>query len=169
MSAILGGSDTVSNLSYDAIYHKENEFGERIARNQLLILKHESYFNQVSNPTEGAYYIEELTSQLATNSLALFKDIEANGGFLKQLKEGTIQRKIKESANKEQELFDEGKIVLLGTNKYQNEKDSMKEALEIDPFVIKEVRKTLIGPIIEKRLAEDNEKKRLKNENIKKH
>lgn len=43
MSAVLGGADTVCNLAYDAIYHKDNEFGERIARNQLLLLKEESF------------------------------------------------------------------------------------------------------------------------------
>ena len=165
MSAVLAGADTVCNLPYDAIYHKENEFGERIARNQLLILKHESYFDQVRNPSEGAYYIEELTSQIATKSLTLFKDIEDNGGFLKQLKEGTIQRKIKESAKKEQELFNEGKIVLLGTNKYQKEKDLMKGELEIDPFLKREARKTLIEPIIERRLSENLEKERIEDEN----
>ena len=94
----------------------------------------------------------------------MFKNIETNGGFLKQLKEGTIQRKIKESANKEQELFDEGKIILLGTNKYQNEKDLMKGEIEISPFIKKEIRKTLIEPIIEKRLSEKTENNRLNNE-----
>ena len=44
MSAILGGADAIANLPYDALYHKDNEFGDRIARNQLLILKNESYF-----------------------------------------------------------------------------------------------------------------------------
>lgn len=39
MSAVLGGADTVYNLSYDAFFNKENEFGDRIARNQLRILK----------------------------------------------------------------------------------------------------------------------------------
>jgi methylmalonyl-CoA mutase len=43
MSAIIGGADTIANLPYDALYHKVNEFGDRIARNQLLILKNESY------------------------------------------------------------------------------------------------------------------------------
>ena len=33
MSAILGGANLICNLPYDAIYHKDNEFGERIARN----------------------------------------------------------------------------------------------------------------------------------------
>ena len=164
MSAILGGANTISNLPYDAIYHKSNEFGERIARNQLLILKHESYFNKVNNPSDGSYYIENLTNQLSEKALNLFKNIEANGGFLKQLKEGTIQRKIKESATKEQLQFDSGKEVLLGINKHPNANDTMKNELELYPFVKTNQRKTLIEPIIEKRLAEQLEQKRLKTE-----
>ena len=164
MSAIIGGADTICNLPYDAIYHKANAFGERIARNQLLILKHESYFDKVNNPADGAYYIETLTNQLAEKALTLFKDIEANGGFLKQLKDGIIQSKIKESAEKEQKQFDAGEAILIGTNKHANSKDTMKQELELYPFVKTNPRKTLIVPIIENRLAETLEQKRLKNE-----
>lgn len=164
MSAVLGGADIVYNLPYDALYHHENEFGDRIARNQLRILKDESYFDKTNNPTEGSYYIESITKQLAEKALALFKDIEANGGFLKQLKAGTIQRKIKESAAKEQALFDEGKEVLLGTNKYPNPEDRMKHDLEIEPFAKKETRKVLLEPIMTKRLAETLEQERLAQE-----
>ena len=161
MSAILGGADAIANLPYDALYHKDNEFGDRIARNQLLVLKHESYFDKVNNPADGSYYIESLTNQLAEKALELFKDIEAQGGFLKQLNDGIIKRKIQESADKEQELFDSGKEVLLGTNKYPNKNDKMKHDLELFPFVKIKPRKTLITPIIEKRLAEKMEQERL--------
>jgi len=164
MSAALGGADLIINQPYDSLYHKSNEFGERIARNQLLVLKHESYFDTVANPADGAYYIEELTQQLADKALTLFKDIEANGGFLAQLKEGTIQRKIYDSATREQELFDSGKEVLLGTNKYPNKNDRMAHDLELYPFVKANPRKTLISPIIEKRLAEKVEQERLDEE-----
>ncbi|RKS25537.1 methylmalonyl-CoA mutase [Flavobacterium endophyticum] len=164
MSAILGGADTVSNLAYDALYHKDNEFGDRISRNQLLVLKHESYFDKVGNPADGSYYIENLTQQLAEKALALFKDIEANGGLITQLIEGTIQRKIQESAAKEQELFDSGKEILLGTNKYPNKNDRMSHDLELFPFVKSKPRKTLVTPIIEKRLAEKMEQERLESE-----
>lgn len=164
MSAILGGADAVSNLAYDAIYHKDNEFGDRISRNQLLILKNESYFDKVNNPADGAYYIEALTEQLAERALDLFKNIEANSGFITQLIEGTIQRKITESAQKEQGLFDSGKEILLGTNKYPNKNDQMKDDLELFPFVKQNPRKTLITPIIEKRLAEKLEQERLTQE-----
>lgn len=164
MSAILGGADAIANLPYDALYHKDNEFGDRIARNQLLILKKESYFDKVNNPADGSYYIENLTNQLAEKALTLFKDIEANGGFLKQLNDGIIKRKIQESADKEQELFDASKEILLGTNKYPNKNDRMKHDLELFPFVKIKPRKTLITPIIEKRLAEKIEQERLKEE-----
>ena len=165
MSAILGGADAIANLPYDALYHKDNEFGDRIARNQLLILKHESYFDKVNNPADGSFYIESLTTQLAEKALVLFKDIEANGGFLKQLNDGIIKRKIQESADKEQELFDSGKEILLGTNKYPNKNDLMKDNLELYPFVKIKPRKTLISPIIEQRLAAKVEQDRLKEEN----
>ncbi|WP_339845491.1 methylmalonyl-CoA mutase subunit beta [uncultured Dokdonia sp.] len=164
MSAVLGGADWVVNMPYDALYHKTNNFGQRISRNQLIVLKEESYFDVVQNPADGSYYVEELTSQLAEKALTLYKDIEAQGGFLRQLKEGTIQRKIKESAAKEQAKFDEGELILLGTNKHPNPKDVMKGELEIYPFVKINPRKTLLEPIIAKRLAEALEQERIKAE-----
>ena len=96
MSAILGGADAVCNLPYDALYHKTNDFAERIARNQLILLKEESYFDKTTNPSDGAYYLENITNQLAEKALELFKSLEKAGGFLTQLKSNTIQKKIKE-------------------------------------------------------------------------
>nr|WP_315132872.1 methylmalonyl-CoA mutase subunit beta [uncultured Flavobacterium sp.] len=164
MSAILGGANAIANLPYDALYHKDNEFGDRIARNQLLILKNESYFDKVNNPADGSYYIENLTHQLAEKGLLLFKDIEANGGFLKQLNDGIIKRKIQESADAAQNLFDSGKEILLGTNKHTNKEDKMKNDLELFPFIKVKPRKTLITPIIERRLSEKLEQDRLLKE-----
>ena len=164
MSSVLGGADAVCNMPYDVLYHKSNEFGERISRNQLLILKAESYFDVVSNPADGAYYIESVTQELASKALELFKQIENGGGFIKLLLQGDIQKKIKESASKQQELFDNGSITLLGTNKHPNPMDLMKENLELFPFLKSNPRKTLIQPIIAKRLAEAIEQQRLAHE-----
>ena len=165
MSAIIGGSNTICSDAYDSIYHKNNEFGERIARNQLLILREESYFKASNNPAKGSYYIEYLTKQLSEKALILFKNIEASGGFLSQLKKGIIQKKIKETASKEQDLFNSGKLILLGTNIHQNQEDQMKDNLELYPFSKSNPRKTLIEPILERRLSEINEQERLKKEN----
>ncbi|CAM1373869.1 methylmalonyl-CoA mutase subunit beta [Tenacibaculum xiamenense] len=164
MSAILGGSDVVSNQTYNKTFQESDEFGERISRNQLLILQQESELKEAQNVADGSYFIEDITKQLAHKALEVFKQIENGGGFLKQLKEGTIQKKIKESANKEQEQFNNKELILLGTNKIQNPNDRMKDKLEVPAFIKIRKEKTLIEPIIEKRLAEKLEQKRLKEE-----
>ncbi|WP_299527762.1 methylmalonyl-CoA mutase family protein, partial [uncultured Lutibacter sp.] len=155
---------TISNSAYDSVFHHSNEFGDRIARNQLLILKEESYFKNAQHIATNSYYIEAITKQIAEKSLALFKEIEKSGGFLQQLKQGTIQRKIVENTKKEQAQFSNGELVLLGTNTYPNEQNKMKHDLQVHPFVERNPKKTLIIPIIPKRLAEELEQKRLKNE-----
>ncbi len=162
MSAILGEANTIQNLPYDTIYNLENEFGTRIAINQLLILKKESYFDLVTNPTSGAYYIESITEQMAEKALSLFKNIETGGGFLKQLKSGVIQKKIKESSEKEQELFDNEEIVLTGVNTYQNKNETTPN-FEKPVFEKKNVRKTLISPIITRRLPYKKETETVQN------
>ena len=65
---------------------------------------------------------------------------------------------------KEQELFDSETEILVGTNKFINKTDLMAHDLELFPFVKQNPRKTLIIPIIEKRLAEQLEKERLSQE-----
>ncbi len=159
MSAILGGAHTISNISYDTIYQKSNEFGERIARNQLLILQQESALSKAQNIADGSYYIESITHQLAENALVLFKQIEKSGGFLKQLKTGTIQKKINNSATKE-----EKETPLLGTNFQLNNNDRMQQNIKLYPFVKKRNIKTLITPLTRKRISEPLEKERLLSE-----
>ncbi len=163
MSAILGGANLLINSPYDKIFKKSNAFSERIARNQLIILKEEAGFNQGINAYNGSYFIEHISNEIAEKSLNLFKDIENSGGIISQLMKGKIQEKIKESADKEQEKFDKGEKVLVGVNKYLNTKEKMLQP-EIFPFIKKRKGKTLIAPIISKRLAEEIEKNLLKEQ-----
>lgn len=163
MSAVLGGADVVCNLNYDAIYQKENEFANRISRNQLLILKNESYFDKVLNPADGSYYIEKITQQMQEKALAIFKDLEKGGGLIHQLFEGKIQKKIKEQdANERAEVLS-GKKKLVGSNAYQNKEEKLSMDFEKNPFVAIQSRKTLIEPILERRVTEELEKERLEN------
>ena len=157
MSAILGTADTIVNLPYDTLFKEPNSFSERMARNQLLIMKHESRLDEVANPADGAYYIESLTLQLAERSLALFKQLEAGGGFLKQLREHTIQKKIKESAAREQRLFDQGRQVLVGINSHRHKGEPVRGGLKSNPLSSKKKGKTLIEPLLLKRLARNME------------
>lgn len=161
MSAVFGGADYIGNLSYDVFFKKKNEFGERISRNQLIILKEESNLKN-ADFTKGAYYIEDLTYEISKRSLEIFKEIEKGGGFVKQLFKGVIQRKIKESAGKKQKQFDAVDLVLLGSNKYPDpDEEILKDNLELYPFVRKRLSKTIIEPLVPVRLSEKLEKRRL--------
>ncbi|QTY27375.1 methylmalonyl-CoA mutase family protein [Flavobacterium sp. CS20] len=166
MSAILGGSDLVCNTTYDKIFKNNNEFSQRIARNQLLILKNESYFDKVSNPSDGSYYVDYLTNALSEKALELFKSIEKSNGFIQQLFDGKIQEKIDQQFSKSLEQFKNKKLKLVGVNVFENEDDKMKEQLEKNIFPTKHKRKTLLKPITKRRIAEQLEQQRLSQENI---
>ncbi len=100
MSAILGGTDSLTVEPFDIVIRQPDEFSERIARNQQLILREESYFDRVTDPGAGSYYIEKLTQIISENAWKLFVETEEQGGFLAALKSGYIEKKISESAGK---------------------------------------------------------------------
>jgi methylmalonyl-CoA mutase len=80
------------------------------------------------------------------------------------LKDHKIQGKIRESAAREQRQFDLGELVLVGTNAFQDKGERMKEQVEINLHGVKDRRQTIVEPILEKRLAEKVELKRLADE-----
>jgi methylmalonyl-CoA mutase len=94
MSAVLGGTDSLTVNPYDIASNTTDEFSERIARNQQLILKEEAWFDKVADPSAGSYYIENLTALVAENSWKLFLGIEYMGGFISALNSGFVQEKI---------------------------------------------------------------------------
>ena len=93
MSAVLGGTDSLTVNPFD-IGGSPDEFSERIARNQQLILKEEALFNKVADPSAGSYYIENLTALIVENSWKLFIEIENMGGFISALNSGFVREKI---------------------------------------------------------------------------
>ena len=111
MSAVLGGTDSLTVEPCDIVFRQPDEFSERIARNQQLILKEESYFGKVADPGAGSYYIEKLTYLIAENAWKLLLEIEADGGFLESLKEGFIHQKIRNSAENIQDRITGKKII----------------------------------------------------------
>jgi len=118
MSAILGGTDSVTVEPFDIVFREPDDFSERIARNQQLLLKEEAYFDKTADPAGGSYYIENLTSLIAESVWKLFVSIENNGGYVASLKNGMIQNLVKDSMKKRKVDIATKKEILLGTNKY---------------------------------------------------
>lgn len=130
MSAALAGANTINVHSFNTIYLKEDDFGQRIARNISLILKEEAYFNKTVDPSAGSYYIEYLTNKLSENAWEIFQSIEAKGGWLNCVKNNTIQEMIEKSAQDQEKALSEKGIKLLGTNLYVNTDEKMHSKIE---------------------------------------
>jgi len=118
MSAVIGGTDSLTILPFDNAFSSGGEFPGRIARNQQLILKEEAFFDKVADPSAGSYYIENLTSLMAEKTWQLFIETEKAGGFLSCLKSGVIQEKILSISARRRSDISRRKEVLVGTSKY---------------------------------------------------
>ena len=147
MSAIIGGTDSLRVKGYDAVYEKPTEFAERIARNQQLLLKEESYFDKVTDPAAGSYYIENLTQSLMNEAWKLFLNVEEKGGYLKALKEGFIQKEVNAAAEAQNQAVAGRKQSILGTNQYPNFSERMEEGFSLED--IKSHEKTREDAIVE--------------------
>jgi methylmalonyl-CoA mutase len=120
MSSIIGGCDMLSVLPFDYPYGKTTEFSQRIARNVQIILREEAYFDRVSDPAAGSYYIENLTDSMGEKAWVLFSEVESRGGFRKSFESGWVQDRILESRDKKIQSTSSGKGRLLGTNAFPN-------------------------------------------------
>ncbi len=125
MSAVLAGVDSLSVLPFDAAYEEPTDFAVRLARNQQILLKEESYFDKVVDPAQGSYYIESITSSLAETAWNLFSEIEGAGGYTAAFYEGTIQDAIVSAAIERDQNIAQRKEILLGTNQYPNPAEEM--------------------------------------------
>lgn len=120
MSAALAGVHSIVVTPFDAVYETPNDFSERIARNQQLLLKEESHFGKVVDPGAGSYFIEELTTSLANEGWKIFLNVEDNGGFLEAAKKGIVQDDINATNVKRHEAAAKRKEFILGTNQFPN-------------------------------------------------
>ncbi|MET3537829.1 methylmalonyl-CoA mutase family protein [Chryseobacterium limigenitum] len=115
-SAMIGGADAVYSTNYAV--EKSTENSEEISFKQQIVLAYESIINVFEDASNGSYYVEDITQQIAEKSWAFFVEIEEAGGYLELLKQGTIQKKIYDQAVEEQKWVEEGKIKIIGVNLY---------------------------------------------------
>lgn len=173
MSAAIGGTDALVVRAFDKAFKKENKLSDRLARNIQIILKEESYFDKIIDPSAGSYYIENLTDSIIDETWKLFLETEEKGGYLQALKEGFIQSAIEETANSRLINIATRREILLGTNQFPNFNESVKS--NIDPDILNNSKARIKGNIVktipkfrgseafeELRLATENHSKRPK-------
>ena len=120
MSAALAGVDSITVSPFDKAYQTPDDFSERIARNQQLLLKEECHFDKVVDPAAGSYYIENLTVSIAQQAWNLFLEVEEAGGMMEAIKAGKVQEAVNASNKARHEAVSKRREILLGTNQYPN-------------------------------------------------
>ncbi|MDR2621499.1 MAG: acyl-CoA mutase large subunit family protein, partial [Dysgonamonadaceae bacterium] len=128
MSASLAGVDSLLVTPFDESFKTSDDFSERIARNQQLLLKEECHFDRIADASGGSYYIETLTESIAKEAWKLFLETEEKG-FYEQVKAGEIQAAVNASADKRFKALAQRREILLGTNQFPNFTERKKDTV----------------------------------------
>jgi len=140
MAAVLGGTQSLHCNGRDEALGLPTETSAQIAlRTQQVIASETGVINTV-DPFAGSYAIESLTNTIEREAAAWLERIEADGGTLKAIERGVIQREIQESAYRHQQEIDSGERVVVGMNRYTDEAPAGIDVLRIDPAVEQDQR-----------------------------
>ena len=120
MSAAIAGVDSITVRPFDETFETPDDFSERIARNQQLLLKEERHSDKVVDPAAGSYTVEIFTNSIADVAWKLFLETEEKGGFGKLANAGEIQAAVNASNTTRHKAVATRRETLLGTNQFPN-------------------------------------------------
>jgi methylmalonyl-CoA mutase len=118
MAAVTGGCDMLLVRPFDAVAGRYEEFSQRLAINQQLLLREESHLAMFTDAAAGSYYIESLTDLIATRALETFKAFEKSGGYFACLANGTFNRDIEKMAEARRKRVFSGDDLVVGVNRF---------------------------------------------------
>jgi len=158
MAAALGGTQSLHTNSFDEALALPTEASARIARNTQLVLQEETGITKVVDPLAGSYYVENLTNELATAARVLIDEVEEMGGMTRAVETGMPKLRIEESAARRQARIDRGEETIVGVNKYQQDKESEIDILDIDNAAVRESQIRRLEKVRDSRDEKDCEK-----------
>jgi methylmalonyl-CoA mutase N-terminal domain/subunit len=138
LSAALAGTQSMHLASYDEAYAIPSEEATRISLMIQHILIHETDLCSTADPMGGSYAMEALTNQMEEAISELMVEMERQGGILKLISEGVIQRQLAKQAFQEQRAIEKGEKTIIGLNKYAIEEKREKyesTLFQLDPEV----------------------------------
>src|SRR5688572_17871367 len=125
LAAVMGGTQSLHTNSMDETLALPTEAAVQVALRTQQILAFESGVPNVSDPLGGSYYVEKLTNELEAEAEALFEEIDGVGGVVRGLETGWLQRKIAESAARQQWEIEQHRRVIVGVNEFVTEEPEL--------------------------------------------
>lgn len=132
MGATLGHTQSLHTNALDEAIALPTDHSARIARNTQLYIQQETHTCRSLDPWAGSYYVEKLTKELYDKAWELIQEVEELGGMAKAIESGVPKMRIEEAAARTQARIDSQKQTIVGTNKYQLDKEEPLDILEID-------------------------------------
>jgi methylmalonyl-CoA mutase N-terminal domain/subunit len=134
LAAALGGTQSLHTNSMDETLALPTEQAVQVALRTQQVLAYETGVPNVADPLGGSYYVESLTDQMEREAEALFAEIAEEGGVVRGLENGWFQKRIAESAGRQQWEIEQRRRVIVGVNEFVTE----EEALDIPLLKIDE-------------------------------
>jgi methylmalonyl-CoA mutase N-terminal domain/subunit len=118
LAAVLGGTQSLHTNSMDETLSLPTESAVQVALRTQQVLAYETGVPNVIDPLGGSYYVEALTDQLEAEAERLFAQIEEIGGVVKGLEDGWFQKRIAESAARQQWEIEQHRKLVVGVNEF---------------------------------------------------
>ena len=126
MAAVLGGTQSLHTNSMDETLALPTEESVQVALRTQQVLAYETGVPNVIDPLGGSYYVETLTTELEREAEMYFRQIEEVGGVVRGLETGWLQRKINESAARQQWEIEQHRRVIVGVNDFVTDEPELK-------------------------------------------
>jgi methylmalonyl-CoA mutase N-terminal domain/subunit len=144
LAAVLGGTQSLHTNSMDETLALPTEEAVQVALRTQQVLAYETGVPNVMDPLGGSYYVEALTDQLEREAEGLFAEIETIGGVVPGLEQGWFQRKIHESAARQQWEIEQHRRAIVGVNEFVTADEALEiPILKVGPEVDREQRARL--------------------------
>jgi methylmalonyl-CoA mutase, N-terminal domain len=118
LAAVLGGTQSLHTNSMDETLALPSEEAVQVALRTQQILAYETGVPNVADPLGGSYYVEALTDKLEAEAEALFVQIAEQGGVVRGLEDGWFQKRIAESASRQQWEIEQRRKLVVGVNEF---------------------------------------------------
>ncbi len=118
LAAVLGGTQSLHTNSMDETLALPTEEAVQVALRTQQVLAYESGVPNVIDPLGGSYYVEALTDKMEREAEAIFKEIEDVGGVVQGIEQGWFQRRIAESAARQQWEIEQRRRLVVGVNEF---------------------------------------------------
>jgi methylmalonyl-CoA mutase N-terminal domain/subunit len=135
MAAVLGGTQSLHTNGYDEALSLPTEAAAKIALRTQQIIAFESGVTETVDPLAGSYFVEALTNEIEAAAQLYMDKIDAMGGSVNAIENGYMQNEIANAAYQYQVEVEEASRVIVGVNKFTQEKEVMNDVLSIDESI----------------------------------